>query len=112
MERFFTPPSSPSNNTSNSLNNINFNSISSNNNSPSNSNSNSNSPRRIHSPRRKSNIDSTIENWVSLSSKIDDIITIEEAQNDISDSIITTLRTELLKELDKTSWMYNDYSYT
>ena len=91
MDRFLTPPSSPS------LTNLQIPSP---------------SPRRLQSPRRKSNVDTTIENWMTLSNKIDDILTINEAQEEISDHIISTLRTELLKELEKTSWMYNDYSYT
>lgn len=91
MERYYTPPSSPS------LSNLQL---------------SSSSPRRNQSPRRKSNTnDSTIDHWTTLSTKLDDIITIEEAQEEINNTIITTLRTELLKELDKTAWMYNDHSY-
>jgi hypothetical protein len=36
----------------------------------------------------------------------------KEAQEVIANTIVSTLRSELLKEIDKTNWMYNDRSYT
>lgn len=94
MDRYYTPPSSPS--------------------SSANPQISTPSPRRSlqQSPRRKSNTsDTVIENWTTLATKIDDLVTIEEIQEELNENIVNTLRTELLKELDRTAWMYNDHSY-
>lgn len=70
------------------------------------------SPRRLQSPIRRKTNDALIDQWTSLASKIDDITTEQEAKESLSDQIINSLRTDLLKEIEKTDWMYNNHSYT
>lgn len=70
------------------------------------------SPRRIQSPLRRKANDTLIDQWTSQAAKIDDPTSEQEVQDSLADQVITTLRADLLKEIDKTDWMYNDQSYT
>jgi hypothetical protein len=70
------------------------------------------SPRRMHSRRKTS--DSVIDQWATLAKTVteDEPISDTKARGVLADQIISTLRTDLLKEIERTDWMYNDHSYT
>jgi hypothetical protein len=57
-----------------------------------------------------------IDQWESLSKTIaegqGEPTTATEVQGALADQIISTLRSDLLKEIERTDWMYNEHSYT
>lgn len=55
-----------------------------------------------------------IDQWENLSKTIgEDVpITATDVQGALADQIISTLRSDLLKEIERTDWMYNEHSYT
>jgi hypothetical protein len=73
-------------------------------------------PRRIQSPRRKTNFfhslqsDSTIDSWTAIAQKTQDkTIDTDDVEATVSAGIRGNLR-NLLQEIDDTDWMFNDKS--
>lgn len=63
---------------------------------------------------RRKTTESVIDQWDNLSKTIgEDVpITATDVQGALADQIISTLRSDLLKEIERTDWMYNEHSYT